>query len=55
MSGRGPATPFVFDKPGGGILVFKTALKDFKREGRIGLQDRGANVQYRNARIRALD
>ena len=33
---------------------FKTALKDFKREGHIGFQDHGANVAYRNITLEAL-
>ena len=33
---------------------FSTALKDFKREGHIGFQDHGANVWFRNIRIRQL-
>jgi hypothetical protein len=33
---------------------FRTALKDFKREGHIGFQDHGANVWFRNVRIRQL-
>jgi len=33
---------------------FRTALKDFKREGYIGFQDHGANVWYRNVRIKRL-
>ncbi|HUT45372.1 MAG TPA: DUF1080 domain-containing protein [Sedimentisphaerales bacterium] len=33
---------------------FRTALKDFKREGHIGLQDHNANVWFRNVRIRQL-
>ena len=33
---------------------FRTALKDFKREGHIGFQDHNANVWFRNVRIRKL-
>lgn len=33
---------------------FRTALKDFKREGHIGFQDHGANVWFRNVRIKLL-
>jgi hypothetical protein len=40
--------------PDGSKNKFKTALKDFKREGHIGLQEHGAVVAFRNVRIREL-
>jgi sugar phosphate isomerase/epimerase/HEAT repeat protein len=40
--------------PDGTKNKFKTALKDFKREGHIGFQDHGASARYRNLRIRRL-
>src|SRR4051794_13320367 len=38
--------------PDGTKNKFKTALKDFKREGYIGFQDHGAEVAFRNVRLK---
>jgi hypothetical protein len=40
--------------PDGTKNKFKTALKNFKREGHIGFQDHNFEVAYRNVRIRPL-
>ena len=41
-------------EPHGSKNKFRTALKDFKREGHIGFQDHGSNVWFRNVRIKRL-
>lgn len=40
--------------PDGSKNKFRTAMKDFKREGHIGFQEHGASVWFRNVRIRSL-
>ena len=41
--------------PDGTANKFRTALKDFKREGHIGFQEHGHVVAFRNVRIKVLD
>jgi type 1 glutamine amidotransferase len=41
--------------PDGSPNKFRTALKNFKREGHVGLQDHGAVVSYRNLRVKTLN
>jgi hypothetical protein len=40
--------------PDGSKNKFKTALKDFRRDGHIGFQDHGHMVAFRNVRIKPL-
>ena len=40
--------------PDGSRNKFRTALKDFKRDGFIGFQDHGADVSFRNVKIKKL-
>jgi len=41
--------------PDGSKNKYKKALKDFPREGHIGLQEHGSKVMFRNIRVRPLD
>ena len=41
--------------PDGSKNKFRTALKDFKRTGHVGLQDHGAAIAFRNVKIKVLD
>ena len=41
--------------PDGSKNKFRAALRDFKRQGHIGLQDHGAAVSFRNVRVKSLD
>ena len=41
--------------PDGSKNKFRTALKDLKRDGHIGVQDHGSEVRYRNIRIKRLE
>jgi Domain of Unknown Function (DUF1080) len=40
--------------PDGSPNKYKAAIKDFPRTGRIGFQDHGHDVWYRNIRVRTL-
>jgi hypothetical protein len=40
--------------PDGTPNKYRNALKDFPREGKIGLQEHGAVVAYRNIRVKPL-